>query len=217
MASPKSTKERILDAAEMLFSKQGFAATSMRRITSAAGVNLAAVNYHFGSKAHLVEAVFERRLRPLNEERLVRLDRVLQHRAGVRDILDAFLGPALERLASVDEGDRQFIRLLARSHTDEMAGTERFMDRLYEPALRRFKEALTAALPEIPPAELMWRLHFVAGAVSYAMAGRDVIGIIRPDEANDADAMSRRLVPFLASALRTPMNGASDSGREAVA
>ena len=213
MASNRSTKERILDAAEMLFARRGFASTSMRLITGTAGVNLAAINYHFGTKARLIESVFERRLAPLNAERLRRLAMANEGRPGVRAILDAFLGPALEMLGSHDERDRQFIRLLARSHTDELAGTERFMDRLYEPALRRFKEALARALPDLPPDELLWRLHFVAGAVSYAMAGRDVIGIVDPDEVADPAAITRRLVPFLAGALRTPLPEAATGGQ----
>ena len=69
-----STKDRILDAAEGLFAQQGFSATSLRAITAQAGVNLAAVNYHFGSKDGLLEAVFVRRLGPLNDERLALLD-----------------------------------------------------------------------------------------------------------------------------------------------
>ena len=63
----KETQKRILDAAEELFMQHGFEATSMRMLTTAAGVNLAAVNYHFGSKDALIEAVFRRRLDPMNE------------------------------------------------------------------------------------------------------------------------------------------------------
>src|SRR5512143_3976610 len=64
------TKDRILDAAERLFAEHGFDATSLRMITAAAGVNLAAVNYHFRSKDSLIEAVFGRRIGPVNKERL---------------------------------------------------------------------------------------------------------------------------------------------------
>src|SRR6266513_6418043 len=65
-----ATKERILDAAEGLFMEHGFEATSLRSITATAAVNLAAVNYHFGSKEELFQAVLTRRLDPMNQERL---------------------------------------------------------------------------------------------------------------------------------------------------
>ena len=67
--APVATKDRILDAAESLFMEHGFEATSLRSITAAAGVNLAAVNYHFGSKEELFQAVLTRRLDPMNQER----------------------------------------------------------------------------------------------------------------------------------------------------
>ena len=72
---PPATKDRILDAAESLFMEHGFEATSLRSITAAAGVNLAAVNYHFGSKEELFQAVLTRRLDPMNQERVDLLDR----------------------------------------------------------------------------------------------------------------------------------------------
>src|SRR5512134_3507154 len=70
------TRTRILDAAEELFMLHGFEGTSMRHLTSRAGVNLAAVNYHFGSKHALIEAVFRRRLDPMNAARIAELDRL---------------------------------------------------------------------------------------------------------------------------------------------
>ncbi|MFO7982053.1 MAG: TetR family transcriptional regulator, partial [Desulfuromonadales bacterium] len=97
--SQQDTKERILDAAEGLFAREGFHGTSLRAITTRAAVNLAAVNYHFGSKDTLIEAVFERRLTPLNRLRLQRLDEVKKRaeRSGgkpeTRDVLAAFIEP----------------------------------------------------------------------------------------------------------------------------
>src|SRR5437762_13635541 len=76
------TKTRILDAGEHLFMEHGFEATSLRQLTSAAGVNLAAVNYHFGSKEELFQAVLTRRLDPMNQERIQLLDRLEREAAG---------------------------------------------------------------------------------------------------------------------------------------
>src|ERR1700675_3517531 len=101
-ATSADTKTRILDAAELLFMEHGFEATSLRSLTSAAGVNLAAVNYHFGSKEELFEAVLTRRLDPMNQERIELLTRVEREASGralsCEKILFAMLIPAL-RLA----------------------------------------------------------------------------------------------------------------------
>ena len=78
---PSATKDRILDAAESLFMEHGFEATSLRAITAAAGVNLAAVNYHFGSKEELFQAVLTRRLDPMNQQRVELLTR-FEHAGG---------------------------------------------------------------------------------------------------------------------------------------
>src|SRR5215831_11647334 len=95
-----STKERILNAAERLFSRHGVEATSLRAITAEAGVNLAAVNYHFQSKDALVQAVIASRMAPINERRLALLDAcesvALPHPPPISGILEAFLLPVLE-------------------------------------------------------------------------------------------------------------------------
>src|SRR5206468_11715977 len=96
------TKARILDAAEALFMEHGFEATSLRAITAAASVNLAAVNYHFGSKEELFQAVLTRRLDPMNQERVDLLTRLeseaTPHALPCEQILHAMFVPAL-RLA----------------------------------------------------------------------------------------------------------------------
>lgn len=196
------TKVRILDAAESLFAERGIAGTSMRTITSSAGVNVAAVNYHFGSKASLVEAVFARRLEPLNAERIRRLDAAVAMGAGIADLLWAFLSPTFELLGSGEAGTR-FVRLLGRSYT-ETTGTEDFLNRLYADALERFVRASSRVLPEVPRRELLWRLHFVAGAVSYALRGQDVLGLIDKEDTPDPESLRSRLIPFLAAGLRAP-------------
>ena len=98
-----STKERILGAAETLFARYGFAGASLRQVTAAANVNLAAVNYHFGSKDNLIEEVFRRRLDELNARRLEALKSALAIEAPqLEDVLGAFIRPALD--VSLDHG-----------------------------------------------------------------------------------------------------------------
>jgi len=110
-----STRERILGAAETLFARHGFAGASLRQVTAAANVNLAAVNYHFGSKDNLIEEVFRRRLDELNARRLAALAAATaKAELDLEDVLAAFVRPALE--LSLDQpDDHAFMRVLARS------------------------------------------------------------------------------------------------------
>ena len=114
-----ATKDRILDTAEEIFADRGFAAASLREITRKAGVNLAAVNYHFGSKERLIQAVMARRLGPLNRERLVLLERILENvgtaRPPVEAIVEAFIGPALRMKHALGEAGDSFLRLMGHA------------------------------------------------------------------------------------------------------
>src|SRR6201996_9594014 len=100
MPAPSSslpTKERILGAAEELFARHGFEGASLRQLTAAAGVNLAAVNYHFGSKDRLIEEVFRRRLDQLNGSRMAALKAIAgAPQTTIEDVLGAYIVPALE-------------------------------------------------------------------------------------------------------------------------
>jgi AcrR family transcriptional regulator len=114
------TKSHLLDVAEHLFAEHGIDATSLRAITSQADVNLAAVHYHFGSKEGLVQAIFARRLDPLNADRLRRLD-ACETAAGdipppVEKIIEAFIHPALKRLRKNES--KHFMKLMGRIYSD---------------------------------------------------------------------------------------------------
>src|SRR5512135_2832638 len=119
---PAATKERILDTAETLFMEHGFEATSLRAITAAAAVNLAAVNYHFGSKEELFQAVLTRRLDPMNQRRLALLDRFERDTAATplscERIIVALFIPALELARDPELGGKNFLRLLGRAYAD---------------------------------------------------------------------------------------------------
>jgi AcrR family transcriptional regulator len=205
------TQTRILDAAEEMFMQHGFEGASMRMLTARAGVNLAAVNYHFGSKNALIEAVFRRRLDPKNHERIAALDR-LEEAAGGEPlapgaIIRAFVGTSL-RMIQDEKGGRNFIRLLGRSYTDPSKHIRALIGQLYAPAMARFKEAFARALPELPRDELVWRLHFMFGTVSYTLAATDTLELIagcKPEDRYDARVLEDRLTAFLAAGLLAPV------------
>lgn len=170
---PRDTKQRILDAAEQEFARQGFAATSLRIITRAAGVNLAAVNYHFGSKEGLLDAVIARRIEPLNATRQARLAAVLAGASGqgtpaAREVWRAMVEPTL-RLREPGSGAEHFISVIGRILAEPTGpGREIFM-RYMGPVLAEFYEAMHGALPDLSRSLLYWRLHFAVGSLSHLM------------------------------------------------
>jgi len=216
--SAQGTKDRILDAAEALFMEHGFEATSLRLITTAAEVNLAAVNYHFGSKEELFQAVLTRRLDPLNQERVDLLTDLEREAAPdpVRcdRILGAMLIPALKLARDPERGGSNFLRLLGRAYADPAPFLRQFLSAQYAVMIDRFKAAFSRALPELPPRELSWRLHFLMGALSYTLAGTDVlklIGELHPEDGDDDERLLRRLAPFLLAGLMAPLGALDDA------
>ncbi|MER2505004.1 MAG: TetR family transcriptional regulator [Azonexus sp.] len=209
------TRERILDAAERLFMAHGYEGTSMRQITGEAAVNLAAANYHFGSKESLMQEVFRRRLDWLNDERLRVLDAMEGAAAGKplkpSQIVDGFFGTLL-RLADDDQrGGIVFLRLLGRTHTEPSEFIRAFLADEYAGVMERYQQALFRALPDVPRAEIVWRFHFMLGATSYAIAGTDALRLVADWKIEEADMVDRndRLVPrlmsFLLGGLRAPL------------
>ena len=216
----QDTRERILDVAERLFMARGYEGTSMRMITGEAEVNLAAVNYHFGSKEALLREVFRRRLEWLNRERLRALD-ALEAQANGEPlkpslVLEAFFGTLLRMGEDESLGGMTFLRLLGRTLTEPAEFIRTFFSGEYEEVIDRYKLALFRALPDVPKAEIVWRLHFMLGAMSYAIAGTDVLQVVTSCELGDisdadtsdsvaAKRLSDRLMPFLLGGLRAPL------------
>jgi AcrR family transcriptional regulator len=211
------TKRRILDAAEELFMEHGFEATSLRLITTAAGVNLAAANYHFGSKEELFQAVFTRRLDPMNHDRMALLAAYEAAAGGqpltCERIISAMFIPALKLARDHEQGGKNFLRLLGRAYADPAPFIREFLSRQYAEMVGRFRAAFGEALPHLPREEVSWRLHFVMGALSYTLAGSDglkLISQIRPEDADNDELLLKRLAPFLAAGLRAPVGSPQD-------
>jgi AcrR family transcriptional regulator len=173
MSRPE-TKQRILSAAEHHFARDGYHGTSLRSITTVANVNLAAVNYHFGSKEALFEAVIERRLTPLNEVRLGQLEALLKEteQAGevpiCRDVLRTFIEPTLRlRLQGSDSED--FVALIGRILAEPRGVAMSIFMHHMEPLMNRLFQALALSLPELSRQTLFWRVHFALGSLSHIM------------------------------------------------
>ncbi len=205
----RDTRERILDVAEVLFTEHGFDGTSMRMITGQAGVNLAAANYHFGTKEALFQAVFQRRIEQLNRARVAALAALEAEANGVplkpSRILEGFFGPALAMAADTEHGGHTFMRLLGRTYTEPTQFVRRFMAEEYADVMNRYADALYKALPGVPVSEILWRLHFMMGAVSYAISGIDALKLAVRELDDDPAKLGPRLMAFLLGGLRAPL------------
>ena len=165
-----STKDRILHAAEELFAAQGFATTSLRQVTSRADVNIAAVNYHFGSKDNLVNEVFRKRMDEMSAQRLAALAAAKQaHPGELEPVLAAFVEPALA-MAQDRHGGGAFIRVIARAYAESNDSLRKFLSDQYGHVLRDFARAIDTCVPGMSKEELYRRLDFLSGALTYAMA-----------------------------------------------
>jgi Transcriptional regulator len=200
-----STKDRILSAAEELFAQHGFAGTSLRQVTSLATVNIAAVNYHFGSKENLINEVFRRRMDVMSAQRLQQLEAAVRDHPGqLEPILAAFIEPALA-LAQDRNGGAAFVRVIARAYAEHNESLRRFLSDHYGHVLREFGKAIAGCLPGLDKETLYWRLDFLAGALTYAMSDFGLIK--RPPGASEAAhraRAARELIRFAAAGLQAP-------------
>ncbi|MDX2300316.1 MAG: TetR family transcriptional regulator [Xanthomonadaceae bacterium] len=200
-----STKERLLTAAEDLFAQFGFAGTSLRQVTTRADVNIAAVNYHFGSKENLVNEVFRRRLDELSQKRLAALAAAREASPdNLEAILAAFIEPALA-LTLDRHGGSAFVRVLARAYAEKNERLRKFLSDNYGHVLREFAKAIVELVPNLGKEELYWRLDFIAGALTYAMADFGLIK--RPgnvSERTHCQRSAQALIRFAAAGLRAP-------------
>jgi AcrR family transcriptional regulator len=208
-AKQASTKDRVLDVAERLFAEKGFAQTSLRDITAEAGVNLSAVNYHFQSKDHLIAAVFDRRVGPVNEKRLALLEDLERRAAGqpivIEDLLRAVLEPVL-RLIATPEGACA-ANLMGRAHTEPGDVFERLFTGQFSSVTTRFMSAARRSLPDLPDIEVFWRIQFAVGAMSHVIAGQRLIQLVSGGlcDTTDVDGMLERLIAFIAAGCRAPV------------
>ncbi len=210
--SNKDTKTRILDQAERLFAEQGFRNTSLRTLTERARVNLAAVNYHFDSKDGLLQAVLERRLRPLNQLRQQRIDEVLaeahlrQEQPSVRDLVSAFVIPTLEFGAS-SRGAGHFLQLIGRTWNEPDEKVRSAVLEQVRPLISNFSAALGMALPQLPENILRLRLMFLLSSLGYIMSSGSNSPPLQDTGTDQPDKQltTREFMKFILAGLEAPL------------
>jgi AcrR family transcriptional regulator len=206
------TRERILNAAEKLFAERGVTSTSMRALTRAARVNLAAAHYHFGSKEALLDAVIEHRARPLNAARIHQLEAHLAEcgdaRPDVESVFRAFLLPALQNVIEAPEANQHLPRLFARVE----AQPPELLEPLYRKHLgsmaRRFVETLQAALPHLPQDVVADRFRLAMGSFYSLFSGNCNLDFIpgHPPGELDVDAKLEQVISFVAGGMHAPLD-----------
>src|SRR5690606_32203816 len=139
-----------------------------------------AVNYHFGSKEQLIQAVFKRRLSVLNEERLRLLDTLEEQADGKplkpSQVVEAFFSP-LVRHAYAGTGSKPFTPLIEHSRFDQNGFIGTLFTKEHIGVVTRFRKAFQKALPDVPLEDILWRFNFMLGATSYAIMGMDALRI----------------------------------------
>ncbi len=190
------TRDRLLDAAEHLFAEHGYQATTMRTLTAEAAANIAAVNYHFGCKQALLEAVVHRAIGPVVAERTRRLE-ALPGDASVEAVVDAIIGPLIERV----EADGALLPFLGRLFVDPDPEMRALVKAEVADADCRQMLVLSRALPELPRDELWLRMRSIFAVVGTMLTGTfDLPDACVPTR----DELRARLVTFLAAGLRAP-------------
>ncbi len=215
------TKERLLDAAEILFAERGFDGASMRALTHAAGVSVSAANYHFGSKEALLRATLLRRVEPLNRRRIECLDAIESNAAGepliLESILEAFLRPIFDERAASADATSRFRQVAARLYSDPPEVVDAMKRELFGPVMVRFVDALSKSLPDKPRREIELGFQLSVGVVVHVISGHLVSMLDSRDtapEAGDAplsdESLLEHMLSYMAAGLRSerPRRGA---------
>ena len=198
--------DRILETAESLFARKGFG-VSLREITGAADVNVAAVNYYFGSKTKLTEAVFDRLSSRVNSERLAELEALIASaRAGgkrpeVREIVRIFVRPYLYPA----EKGQLLARLILQHRIERSTLTSTIIQRHFDPMASKFIEAFSYATQSVKPESFYWRYVFMVGAIVLTVTdvgpGSRLERLSGGSVDAGVEAMEREVVDFLVGGM----------------
>ena len=207
----QGTRAKIIEAAEALVAEEGFDKVSLRDITAAAGVNLAAVHYHFGSREGLLDDIISRYITPINLERLRLLDQA-EARHGEQpvplgEVLDAFLRPMATHAAGAGRSAKLFYKLLGRCMSERSYRLPPAVMPVFEQMGVRFAQALRRVLPWMPEEIVFWRLHFVFGAIAHTLVHSENLVQLAQGRAGRPSSAQiyGYLMTFSAAGLQAPL------------
>jgi AcrR family transcriptional regulator len=214
------TKTKILNAAERLFGDRGIEGTSLRAITQEAGVNLAAVNYHFQSKESLLQAAIDRRIQPINGRRLELLSKLIEQHGEnktlpVEGLLDAVLRPVFEAaFRPADEGAIELRRLIGRMFADPEIRPKLMLKEALGETLMIFSGQFQRSLPNCAPRDLWWGMYFSIGSMAHSLTSGPLITSISGGLCNPADweLQLELIIRYASAGLRALESGISPIG-----
>lgn len=205
--SQNETLNRILHAAIFLFSERGFAETSLRTITGMAGVNLASVNYHFGSKKGLIQAVCAYFLRPFCDELNKSLDGLEKKLEGqtqrspeTKVVLTCMFDALFKSTAEINESPERFMRLLGLAYTQTQEHLRHYIVQEFGRTYHRFILLLGATQPQLDPTVFYWRLHFLLGAGVFTLSSYEAIHSML-DTGASSDTSIEKVVEMMTSSM----------------
>lgn len=198
-------RQSILDAAEALFSRHGFYGVTVRQVAAEAGVDTALIHYYYGSKRELFDSVFARRAEILNDARAEAMRAYAEAHPGAmtaEGIVEAFIGPLVERSLTNDEGWKNYFRLVALVNNTPAWGGET-MHRFFDPVVHQLIDTWKQAMPHAELRDLYWGYQFLTGAMMLTLSETGRIdqlsdGLCR---STDLEAVRARLYAWCAAGL----------------
>jgi AcrR family transcriptional regulator len=218
-AATEITHTRFLVSAERLFCVNGYEGTKIRAIATLSNANLGMLSHYWGSKRALFREVFDRRLRPIHEERMRRF-RALEKSVkagrppGIVEVLQAQIEPAFVLPAQSAEDANALRVLLGRALTDPSEEVVTVMSEIFSESATLFFSLLRKAAPNINHSEFYWRANCVVGAFTFAESYTDRLTRFIDEDLSDIDwaAASNYVVRFLAAGMRAPAASSATSG-----
>ncbi|PZV18844.1 MAG: TetR/AcrR family transcriptional regulator [Pseudanabaena sp.] len=203
--SPPNTKEQIIMVAERLFAEHGFDGTTLRNVVSEAGVNLAAVSYHFGSKEDLYRAVVAKYARPVVDQELYLLSELQKglEPISVEGILTALIKPSLVILSQHADSHLVTAQFMGRCRT-EPEPIQSIANEEYDAASQAFLDVLQRILPDQSRSQLSWKLDLVIAALIRVLteAGKP-FALLKSNSSSDIEETTQQLVRFLSPGMRS--------------
>ncbi len=218
------SKLRLLDSAEQLFAERGFESVSVRDVTQLAKANVAAVNYHFGSRDGLIAMVVARYITPVNEDRLLRLDALERKWAGksvpLEEIINAFVRPVAGTVRKSELSERLFCKLVGRIFALQGEGLPLAVEEQMKISIGRFIRALGKTLPTVSQEELVWRMHFLMGSIVHMLMNQEMLHRLSNGVSGEPtmEVTLSRFIRFAAAGLRegAPMEAEAKKGPQAM-
>lgn len=211
------SKRKLLDAAEQLFADRGFDAVSVRDITQVAKANVAAVNYHFGSRDGLISLVVMRYITPVNEERIARLDVLEKKFPGkvvpLEEIIDALVRPLAGIVRKSELSERLFCKLMGRIFSMQGEGMPEALEEQIRALSDRFTKAFARALPGIGEEDLYWRIHFLVGSMIHMLLNQEMLHRLTHGASGNPsmETILSRFIRFAAAGMRDGIAGAQEA------